>query len=179
MNKILQDLVNTREVASFIDNILVGTEEEKRYSKIVEKVVKRLAKNDLYVKLEKYKQKVKEVRFLGVVIGPERIKMKEEKIKAVLDWLTSKRIKDIQKFLELANYYRQFVKTFTFIAKLLHDLVKKKQKWNWMNRQEEVFIDLKKRFTKELVLVAPELDKKMRIEVNVSDMIMQGEEFCQ
>jgi len=42
-------------VASFIDNILVGTEEEKRYSKIVEKVVKRLAKNDLYVKLEKYK----------------------------------------------------------------------------------------------------------------------------
>ena len=48
-----------------------------------------------------------------------------------------------------------------------------------MNRQEEVFIDLKKRFTKELVLVAPELDKKMRIEVNVSDMIMQGEEFCQ
>ncbi len=99
MNKILQDLVNTREVASFIDNILVGTEEEKRYSKIVEKVVKRLAKNDLYVKLEKYKQKVKEVRFLEVVIGPERIKMKEEKIKAVLDWLTSKRIKDIQKFL--------------------------------------------------------------------------------
>ena len=40
------------------------------------------------------------------MIGPERIKMKEEKIKAVLDWLTSKRIKDIQKFLELANYYR-------------------------------------------------------------------------
>ena len=40
-------------------------------------------------------------------------------------------------------------------------------------------MDLKKRFTKELVLVAPELDKKMRIEVNVSDMIMQGEEFCQ
>jgi len=48
-----------------------------------------------------------------------------------------------------------------------------------MNRQEEVLMDLKKRFTKELVLVAPELDKKMRIEVNVSDMIMQGEEFCQ
>ena len=40
-------------MASFIDNILVRTEEEKRYSKIVEKVVKRLAKNDLYVKLEK------------------------------------------------------------------------------------------------------------------------------
>jgi len=47
---------------------------------------------------------VKEVGFLGVVIGPEGIKMKEEKMKGVLDWLTLKE-KDVQKFLGLANYY--------------------------------------------------------------------------
>ena len=98
MNKILQDLVNTREVASFIDNILVRTEEEKRYSKIVEKVVKRLAKNDLYVKLEKYKQKVKDVGFLEVVIGPEEIKIEEKKVKEVLDWPIMKEVKDIEIF---------------------------------------------------------------------------------
>ena len=43
--------------------------------------------------------------FLGVVIGPEEIKMEEEKMKGVLDWLTPKCVKDIQKFLGLANYY--------------------------------------------------------------------------
>ena len=43
--------------------------------------------------------------FLGVVIGLKRIKMEEEKIKDVLDWLTPKYVKDIQKFLELVNYY--------------------------------------------------------------------------
>ena len=31
--------------------------------------------------------------------------MEEDKIKKVLDWLTSKYIKNMQKFLELANYY--------------------------------------------------------------------------
>jgi len=42
---------------------------------------------------------------LRVMIGPEEIKMEEEKVKEVLDWLTLKRVKVIQKFLELANYY--------------------------------------------------------------------------
>jgi len=49
------------------------------------KVIKRLEKNDLYVKLEKYKWKVREVGFLGMVIGTDGIKMKEEKVKGVLD----------------------------------------------------------------------------------------------
>jgi len=51
INKILRNLINTRKVASFIDNIIVVTEKEKRYDKVVE----RLAKNDLYIKPEKYK----------------------------------------------------------------------------------------------------------------------------
>ena len=84
INKILQDLINIGEVASFIDNVIVEIEEEKKYDGIVEKVVKRLAENNLYVKPEKYKWKVREVGFLEVVIGPERIKMKEEKVKRVL-----------------------------------------------------------------------------------------------
>ena len=81
MNKIIQDLINTREVESFIDKIIVETEEEKGYDKVVEEVVKRLAENDLYVKPENCKWKVREIGFLEVVIGPERIKMKEEKVK--------------------------------------------------------------------------------------------------
>jgi len=72
---------------------------------LVAEVIKRLEENDLYVKPEKCKWKVREVGFLGVVIGPEGIKMEEEKMKGVLDWLTPKCIKDVQKFLGLANYY--------------------------------------------------------------------------
>ena len=55
INKILWDLINTRKVASFIDDVIVGMEMKEEYDEIVEEVVKRLAKNDLYVKLEKYK----------------------------------------------------------------------------------------------------------------------------
>ena len=66
----------------------------------------RLEENDLYVKSEKCKWKVRKVGFLRVIIGPEGIKMEEEKVKRVLEWLTLKYVKDMQKFLGLANYYR-------------------------------------------------------------------------
>jgi len=55
MNEILQNLINTGEVASFIDDIIVGIEEEEEYNEVVEEVVKRLVENNLYIKLEKYK----------------------------------------------------------------------------------------------------------------------------
>ena len=92
-------------MASFINDIIIGTEIEEGHDELVKEVVKRLAKNNLYVKPEKCKWKVKEVGFLEVVIGPEGIKMEEEKVKGILDWLTPKRVKDMQKFLGLANYY--------------------------------------------------------------------------
>ena len=63
--------------------------------------------------------------FLGVVIGPEGIKMEEEKVKGVLEWPTPKSVKDVQKFLGLANYYRQFIEGFAMVARPLHNLVKK------------------------------------------------------
>ena len=65
----------------------------------MKEVVKRLVENDLYIKPEKYKWKVREVEFLGVVIGLLEIKIEEEKMKEVLDWSTPKGVKDIQKFL--------------------------------------------------------------------------------
>jgi len=106
MNELLRDLINTEKVAAFIDDVIVGIEDEEGHNKLVAEVIKRLEENNLYVKPEKYKWKMREVGFLGVVIGPEGIKMEEEKMKGVLDWPQLKYIKDVQKFLELANYYR-------------------------------------------------------------------------
>jgi len=55
MNVILRDLINTKKVASFIDNIIVGTEEEEEYNEIVEEVIRRIEENNLYVKPKKCK----------------------------------------------------------------------------------------------------------------------------
>ena len=128
INEILWDLINIRKVVSFIDDVIVGIETEKGHDEIVKEVAKRLVENNLYIKPEKYKWKVREVGFLEVVIRPREIEMKKEKAKEVLDWLTLKGVKNVQKFLGLADYYRWFIKDFTVIARPLHDIVRKNQK---------------------------------------------------
>ena len=69
----------------FIDDVIVGTETKEGYDELVVEVIRRLEENDLYMKLEKCKWKVKEIGFLEVVIGPEGIKIEEEKMKEVIE----------------------------------------------------------------------------------------------
>ena len=106
MNELLRDLINTGKVATFIDDVIIGTETEAEHDELVVEVIKMQKEDNLYIKLEKCRWKVREVEFLGVVIEPKGIKMEEEKVKRVLEWLTPKCVKDVQKFLGLVNYYR-------------------------------------------------------------------------
>jgi len=108
---------------------LVTTDTEEEHDELVEEVLRRLEENDLFVKLEKYKWKVREVEFLGVAIGPKEVEMQKEKVEGVLKWLAPRNIKEVQKFLGLANYYKRFIKDFAKLAALLHVLVRKEQKW--------------------------------------------------
>jgi len=88
----------------------------------VEKVLRRLEENNLFVKPEKYVWKVREVGFLEVIIREDRVRMEKEKVQGVIEWPVPKSRKDVQKFLGLANYYRWFVKDFAKIARLLHEM---------------------------------------------------------
>ena len=100
--------------------------------------------------------------------------MQKEKVKGVLSWPVPKNVKEVQKFLGLANYYRQFIKDFTKIAVPLHVLVRKEQKWKWEKEQEEAFRKLKTVFTTEPVLAIPDINREMRVEADASDYTIGG-----
>ena len=104
-----------------------------------------------------------------MIIGEDGVKMEKEKVKGVVEWPVPKSVKDVQKFLGLANYYRWFVKDFAKIAKPLYEMTRKETKWSWGERQQKVFEELKERFTME-----PVLDREMRVEVDASDFAMEG-----
>ena len=129
MNEILRDMINEGKVAAFVDNVLVGMETEEGHNEIVEEVLKRLKENNLYIKPEKCVWKVQKIGFLGVVIGPDGIEMEKEKVDRVLSWPEPRNVKDIRKFLGLANYYRRFIKTFAQVARPMNVLTRKDVKW--------------------------------------------------
>ena len=174
MNDLFQDLINQGDTATFINDILVATDTEEGHKELVEEVLRRLEENDLSVKPEKCKWKVREVEFLGVVISPREVEMQKEKIEGVLNWPAPRNVKEVQKFLGLANYYRRFIKDFAKIAAPLHVLVRKKQKWKWEKEQEEAFGKLKAVFTTEPVLAILDIDREMRVEADASDYATRG-----
>ena len=109
-----------------------------------------------------------------ITIGEDRVRMEKKKVQGVVEWPVQKNIKDVQKFLGLANYYRWFVKYFVKIARLLHEMTRKETKWSWEERQQKMFKKLKEKFTIEPVLVTLDLDKEMRVEADVSDFTTGG-----
>jgi len=92
----------------------------------------------------------------------------------VLSWPKPKNIKDVRKFLGLANYYRRFIKNFTQVARPMNMLIRKNIKWQWKKEQQQVFNELKEIFTTRPVLAAPDLDKEFRIEANTLNYATGG-----
>ena len=174
MNEILRDMINEGKVAAFVDDVLIGTETEEGHDELVEEVLRRLEENNLYVKPEKYTWKVQKVNFLGVVMGQGKIEIEEDKVVGVLNWPTPKIVRDVRKFLGLANYYRRFVKDFAKLARPLNNLMRKKEKWRWGDEQQKAFEQLKTVFTNRPLLVAPDLDKEFRVEADASNFATGG-----
>ena len=108
------------------------------------------------------------------IIGQGKIEMEEEKVERVLSWPVPKMVRDVRKFLGLANYYRQFVRNFAAIAKPLNMLTQKKEKWKWREPQQKAFKQMKEIFTTRPLLVAPDLDKEFRVEADASNVATGG-----
>jgi len=100
--------------------------------------------------------------------------MEAEKVDGMLSWPQPKNMKDIRKFLGLANYYRRFIKDFSQVARPMNVLTQKAERWQWEKAQQKAFNKLKRIFTSKLVLVAPDLDKEFRVEADASNYATEG-----
>jgi Reverse transcriptase (RNA-dependent DNA polymerase) len=109
-------------VIVFIDDILIFTEKEEGHEEIVKEVSWKLKENDLFLKVEKCIFGASEIKFLGLIISPDGIKMDLIKVNAIMSWPVPKKVKDVQAFLGLANFYCHFVHNFSKIALPLHNL---------------------------------------------------------
>src|SRR5437667_244407 len=75
------------------------------HKKHVKKILKKFQEKNLYLKLKKYKFHKQQIKYLEHIITIKELKMNSEKIKAIIKFLTSECIKNIQIFQKLAEYY--------------------------------------------------------------------------
>jgi len=95
MNDLLRNMIEKEEVVAFIDDVMIVIETEEGHDEIVEEVLRKMEENDLFIKPEKCVWKVREVEFLGVIIGPDGVRMEKKRVQEVVYWLVSKSMKDV------------------------------------------------------------------------------------
>ena len=168
VNDVLRDLLNVC-VFVYLDDILIFSRSRQEHVVHVRQVLQRLLENQLFVKAEKCEFHVSEVSFLGFVINAGKIQMDPEKTRAVTDWPTPSTRRELQRFLGFANFYRRFIRNYSSVAAHLTALTSPKVPFRWSSTAEEVFGELKSRFTSAPILIFPDPARQFIVEVDASD----------
>ncbi|EFQ94366.1 hypothetical protein PTT_07967, partial [Pyrenophora teres f. teres 0-1] len=107
---------------AYLDDVIIFSETLDQHEKHLVQVVSRLADAGLPMDILKSEFLKTEVKFLGLIITADGIKMDPEKVSAIQDWKLPQSLKDVQAFLGFANFYRRFIRGFSDIAKPLTHL---------------------------------------------------------
>ena len=150
-------------VVAFVDYILIYSQLEWEHEYHLRIVLQLLRDHQLYAKFSKRKFWLTEVKFLGHVVSASSVSMDPEKVEAVMSWERPKSVFEIRSFLGLAGYYRRFIEDFSRLAAPMTRLTRKEVKFDWDDRCEEAFQELKRRLTSAPILIV--LDRGRRYTV--------------
>ncbi len=162
INDVLRDMLN-QFVFVYLDDILIFSGSLQEHTKHVQKVLRPLLDNHLYIKPEKCEFHVSEVQFLGFIITPGNIQMDPRKVQAVTNWPTPTNVKafGICKFLSQVCMELQCSSSSSLSPH---------QRENWSSEPKEAFKELKRHFTTVPILTLPDPNKPFVVEVYGSDV---------
>jgi hypothetical protein len=159
---------------AYLDNTLIYSYNFEEHQQHVRLVLDAFAKAGLHLKPEKCEFHQQEVKYLGLIISMEGIKMDPEKFRAVQDWEPPSNLKDVRAFLGFANFYRRFVRNYFHIVQLLTCLTRKGVPFACSTEQQMAFDTLKATFTSAPVLARFDPDRDVIVETDASDYVSAG-----
>ena len=159
MNRVFQPYLD-QFVVVFIDDILVYSKDAQEHEQHLRIVSQIMREKQLFAKLRKCDFWLKEVPFLGHIVYAEGIRVNPAKVEAVVNWKPPRNVTEVRSFLGLAGYYRRFVKGFYVIASSLTKLLRKGVKFEWDDKCQSSFEQLKKILVEAPVLIQPTLGRE-------------------
>ena len=173
INHTLYDLLD-RFCTAYLDDVLVYSANRKEHRQHVREVVSRLRDAGLQIDINKCEFETTKTKYLGLIVTPDGLQMDPEKVKAVLKWKPPPGVKDLQKFIGFANFYRRFIRDFSKITTPLNGLLKKGVLWDWTPDHQIAFDKLKVAFATAPVLAFFDYNRKTVLEADASDWASGG-----
>ena len=173
MNDILFDYLNDF-CQTYLNDILIYSKIKKEHVKHVRLILQRLRETGLQVDILKCEFHVQEIKFLGLLISTEGLRMNPSKVDAVVDWSTPINLKETQSFVGFCNFYRRFIKNFSKIVKSLVRLTRKDVIFEWSTACQQAFNQLKIIVTQAPALRHFDRFKEVILETDSFDYVNDG-----
>jgi hypothetical protein len=161
-------------VTAYQDDILIYSKNQEEHLKHVMWVLEQLEEKKLKLKLNKCSFFKNEITYLGVIVSGTQMRMDPKRVEAVRSWPTPEGVKEVQSFLGFTNFNRKFIKGYSGIAAPLRDLTKKDILFEWTQKQEDAFNELKRRFMTEPILKMFDYEKPAIVKCDASDYAVGG-----
>ncbi|GJP49851.1 hypothetical protein CLOM_g9009 [Closterium sp. NIES-68] len=168
MNGVFRDLLD-KCVIVYLDGILIYSKTQEQHLKDLEQVFQRLQEHRLITKGSKCEFLKSELEFLGHVVGADGIKIDPKKIKTIRDWKPPTNLQELQSFLGFVNYVRRFIPNMAGITGPLTDLLRKGTLFEWGERQQTAFDELRNFLTSAPVLRIADPSRPFEVLTDASD----------
>lgn len=154
----------------YLDDIIVLSSNFDEHIERLEEVFKRLSEAGLKMKPSKCQLFKSEVLFLGHVVSQDGICPNPKTIESVMSWKEPCSVKEIQSFLGLCSYYRQYIANFSHIAAPMTKLTRKNVKFIWDASCQNAFELLKEKLCTSPILAYPKPGLKYLLDTDASDL---------
>ena len=166
MTGLLHEL-NGECLVMFLDDVLVYSRSIEEHKEHLRKLFTILWDNKLYAKPSKCVIGVDEVDFLGFKVNKKGVQMQKLLMDSILEWPVPASVKDVQRFVGLANYYRRFIKGYADLLRPVSDILRKKE-FMWGQEQQEAFESVRQALTSAPVLEHASADKTFVVSTDAS-----------
>jgi len=173
LNNILNEKID-RGVVVYIDDMLIYTEAEQEHIELVCWVIQKLTENNLCVNIDKCLFHVTELEFVGFHVGTQGIQMSKKKVQDILNLPAPRNVKEVQKFIGFANFYRWFIHGCSSLTLPIQILTHNRVLWKWTEEFQNGFEELKNRFITASILCHYHPDRPNQIETDASDLCKAG-----
>lgn len=156
------------EVFVYLDDLLIVSDTFARHLEVLREISNHIRSAGLTINVEKSKFCVREVRYLGHLVGNGVIQTDPEKISAIVEFPTPRSVKQLRRFLGMSGWYRKFIRNYAAVTSPLTDLLKTTRKFVWSEAAQNSFEELKHILTTAPVLHSPNFSQPFYIHCDAS-----------
>jgi transposase InsO family protein/dUTPase len=171
--------VHLKTALVYLDDIVVFGASIPELKDRLEEVFRKIHQAGLKLKAKKCTLFKQQLRYLGHIVSAEGVSCDPDMLAPVKEWKSPTCVKDLQRFLGFANFFRRFIKDFASIAYPLTALMgsessrkgRKKveaKPWTWEEKEEASFEKLKEALTSPPLLVYPDFAKPFIVRTDAS-----------